>query len=277
MIYEPRFLKKAVGIISEKPDLYYLPVKSEILPESELRERFGSFFYPDKEKFREAVAGLTRAQVTDILLHLPELLGFVEESKVISFISLRYRRYMFRMIYMLWQDNFEFPPFRNVMLFILGHPKTPEYIKEIGFTAEELRSVVLSDNNHKRLVELSLDHGISVREFLLERKISLTSYLAVDVLGVFFLFCSGDDCLVFGTKKIIWALERFDLRNRAKVINNIYSKLTPEQRRNMPELLQFIISQHGIPDPQDKDGFWSMIHVKVIRDMIDDDRAPRSN
>ncbi len=226
--------------------------------------------FSDDAEFKEIVEGLTKGQMMEILMYLPDLMKVLGEEKIKYLIKRRYRRYVFRAIYLMWQDNFEANDFRNLMLYVLNIPKTALYLEEIGFTVDELRGVVLADSMLTKFVEMSMDLGISVREFLGRRKIGLTSYLAMDAMCVFFLFCSGEDCMAFGSTKLIWALDRFDTLNQAKVINNFYSKLPAEKRREMPELIRYVIAKHGMPDLRYQNEFWSLIHMPVVRDIIDD-------
>lgn len=272
MIYEPKLLIKALDEISAIDDNYFMPERSNDDSSASRSNTFAFFWFQENEKFREHVASMTRREVTDVLLALPEITGKAPDERILLFLKQRYRRYVFRIVYLIWQDNYDRPGIRDILLYILDHPKTAYYIEETGFSAAELKAIAISDNMETRIAGMARNQGVSVREFLSGHRISLTSYLAVDVMSVFLLFCSGEDCLALGSDKLIRAMSRFDILNQAKVINNLYTKLQSNVGKELPELVKYIVDKHGLPDinAPDRNDFWSLVHLQVIRSVADD-------
>lgn len=235
-----------------------------------------SLFHMTDEKIREnAIFSLTKKQITDILWQLPMLLEIFSEDRVIPIIRIRYRKYMFRILYLLWQDYYDKVKFRNLFLYVVNNPKTAEYVKEVNFTAETLRSIALSNQTDSKFIELARVEKLDMREFLSTHRINRDSVLAIDVMSVFFLFCSGQEYLEFGSERLIIALMRFEMKNQAKVLNNMVRKLNREERMELKDVFYYFLYRYDRPVAAKTHEFWGLIQTEVMETVQEEFGADR--
>ncbi len=102
--------------------------------------------------------------------------------------------------------------------------------------------------------------------------IDRNSILAIDVMSIFFLFCSAKDYSSFGSERLIIALVRISMNNQAKVLNNILRKLSDEERILHKDVLQYFIYQYKYPVTASVHDFWKLIHPDALEIMQEEFR-----
>ena len=257
-------LQEAIQKISDKGALYDIHLNSPKDNECDISDCLYLFHMTDEAILKNAIFSLTKKQISDILWQLPALLEIFNESRIIPIIRMRYRKYMFRILYLLWQDYYDKTKFRNLFLYVVNNPKTAEYVKEVNFSAETLRSIVLSNQAENKFVELARLEQLDMREFLSYHKINRDSVIAIDAMSVFFLFCSGPDYFEFGSERLIIALMRFDMRNQAKVLNNMVRKLNKEERLLLRDVFEYFIYKYNFPVTVKTHEFWSLVQPESL-------------
>ena len=263
-------MKEAIRILSDSGALYNINHHSLKDGDFDIAQCLYMFHMTD-EKIREnAILSLTKKQISDILWQLPMLLEIFSEDRVIPIIRIRYRKYMFRILYLLWQDYYDKPKFRTLFLYVVNNPKTVEYVKEVDFSAETLRSIALSNQADSKFVELARTEELDMREFLSKHKINRDSVIAIDVMSVFFLFCSGQEYLEFGSERLIIVLMRFEMKNQAKVLNNMVRKLDKEERMKLKEVFYYFLYKYDRPAAGNPHEFWHLIQSETLETVLEE-------
>ncbi len=262
--YEPRLLNDALRALSDKEALYNIHWHSVYERESDFSEYLYLFRQPDEKALKDAILSLTRRQIETFLSQLPAFLEVYSEEKIFPIIRYRYRKYMFRILYLFWQDYYDKAKAQRLFLYVLNHPKTSEYVGEVHFSAETLRSLALSNQPENLFLELARSEGLDMREFLEYHRINRDSVIAIDATGVFFLFCSGSDYLEFGAERMIIAIMRFEMRNQAKVLNNMVKKLTKERRVLLKDVFHYFVYKYDSPAARDRHEFWSLVRPETM-------------
>jgi hypothetical protein len=218
----------------------------------------------------EWIKGLARNEIETILMGLLQFFDSHTAATVIPLIRMRYRRYVFRIIYVLWQDYYDKSEFRNLFLYALNHPKSVRYAAETRFTTDQLRSIALSSSVDRMLIELARKENRNMPEFLAYHKIRRDSVLAIDVASIVFLFCSAEEYLEFGSERLLIAIMRLETANRAKILNNMVKKLNPEQRKELKEVFIYFLYTYFDKDKSPKDYFWNYI-IPEVRETVWDE------
>jgi len=201
---------------------------------------------------------LTKREIEYILYNVENILEGVLEETLIELINLRYRRYIFRILYIIWQENYENPKIKRLFLAAIDNPKTLHYLDEIKFSLKNLRELVLAVNTESRMIDFSRQESLYMKEFLDSHNIQLKSILGIDVLSIFFLFCSAQDFMNFGAERLLIAIKRYEMANQAKILNNMAKKLNAQQRLELSPIIKYLLNKY--PDPEGKNsGFWIFI------------------
>lgn len=261
---EDLLLKEAIKTISDNNALYNIHHDPSEDVEFDIASCLYLFHMTDEKILENAILSLTKKQISDILWQLPTLLEIFSENRVIPIIRIRYRKYMFRIFYLLWQDYYDKPKFRNLFLYVVNNPKTAEYVREVNFSAEALRSIALSNQAESKFVELARTENLDMREFLSIHKINRDSVIAIDVMSVFFLFCSGKEYIEFGSERLIIVLMRFEMKNQAKVLNNMVRKLNKEERMALKDVFYYFLYKYNLPDTEKIHEFWNLIQPECL-------------
>jgi len=264
---ENPLLQAAIKTISEKDALYNIHRNSPDDSEFDIAGCLYLFHMTDEAILKNAIFSLTKKQISAILWQLPTLLEIFNENKILPIIRMRYRKYVFRILYLLWQDYYDKPKFRNLFLYVVNNPKTAEYVKEVNFSAETLRSIALSSQAENKFIELARTEQLDMREFLSFHKINRDSVIAIDAMSVFFLFCSGQDYIEFGSERLIIALMRFETKNQAKILNNMLRKLNREERLALKDVFQYFIYKYSLRGTEKIHEFWLLIQPELLETM----------
>lgn len=224
----------------------------------------------DDEKRNEKIRALSKTQLVNMFVSLNQFLNFASKEKIESIIELRYRRYLFRILYILWQDNYDNALFKNLFLFTLEQPKTMAYVSEINFSIEKIRELVTASNTESKMIEFSRLEKQDMRNFLDFHRIARKSILGIDMLSIFFLFCSGDDYLDFGSERLVIALTRFDTVNRAKILNNMVKKLNKEQRMVLQDTFTYFMDKYVKAQKRHNESFWDVVLPEVKEIFMDE-------
>lgn len=223
----------------------------------------------DENTNMQIIKSLSRKQIEEVLFDLPRLLEIFSETRITPLFKYRYRRYMFRILYLLWQDYYDKTKYHNLFLYVLNHPKSQEYVKEVNFTVDQLRSLVLSKQVENKLLEMARTENLEMRVFLSKHQINRDSVIAIDAIGIFFLFCSADDYLEIGSERLIIALMRSEIRNQAKIFNNMMKKLTKEELLKLKEVLLYFEYKYDNTITGKVQEFWNLISQET-REIYED-------
>lgn len=212
----------------------------------------------EKDRISQAIRSFSKNEIEYILFHAKKILEGVTEDTFLELIKSRYRRYVFRSLYILWQDNYENEKIRRLFLAAIDNPQTSGYVEEINFDIKTLRDLVVAVNTESRMIDFSRLESLDMKEFLAKHKIHRKTILGIDVLSIFFLFCSADDFIEFGSERLLIAIKRYELANQAKILNNMISKLNKEQMKELSSVIEYLLKKY--PHAQGRNsGFWVFI------------------
>jgi len=244
---------------------YYSEVIDKMQNQEEFRITENNFLFKNNadKQVEKYILRLTKNQIEAIVYGLPKIIDIFTMDKITPLIKLRYRKYMFRIIYVLWQDNYDKIKFRNFFLYVVNNPKTVNYVDEIKFTIDQLRTMALTNQMENKLVEFARSEKLDMAEFLKKHKIRRDSVLAIDVMSIFFLFCTANDYLEFGNERLIIAIMRCDINNQAKILNNMVKKTDAEQRNKLTDVFQFFIHRYVYSVSESNKNFWDLIMPDV--------------
>ena len=179
----------------------------------------------DKDIRQERIRALTKKEIEYILYNMQNILDGVLEERLTELINLRYRRYMFRILYVLWQDNYENPKIKRLFLIAIYTPNTSDYLDEISI-------------NRKTI-------------------------FGIDFLSIFFLFCSAKDLMEFGNERLLIAIKRYEMANQAKILNNMIKKLNKKQRIELSEVISYLLKKYPGKDGRNS-SFWTFVSPESI-------------
>ncbi|MHB8962683.1 MAG: hypothetical protein ACYC5K_05970 [Saccharofermentanales bacterium] len=260
---EYRLFKETIEALSSGGTYYTIREITERKNEFDISDYMNLFTIPDGKRAREAFLALTKKEVEGILFGIPKIVEVFGASRVIPFIRARYRKYVFRIIYLLWQDYYDNVKFRELFLYVFKHPQTASYTDEVRFSSGTLAELASSPHIENRLSELARKEQLDMREFLARHRISRESVLGIDVMSIFFLFCSGSDYLEFGNERLIIAAERFDVKNQAKMLNNMMNVLAKEEQEVLADVVKYFIAKYGSSASGIVHEFWSHVYPAV--------------
>lgn len=272
---ENPFLKEAIREITDKDALYDIHHSADNYCGFDYADCLHLFHVEDENVLEDEILSLTKKQITDILWQLPTLLEIFSENKIIPIIRTRYRKYVFRILYLLWQDYYDKPKFRNLFLYVVNNPKTADYVREVNFSAETLRAIALSNQAENKFIELARTENLDMREFLSFHKINRDSVIAIDSMSMFFLFCSAEDYMEFGSERLIIALMRFETKNQAKMLNNMVRKLDKEGRMALKEVFLYFIYRYSFPATEKTHEFWGLVQPETLQIVQEEFRTAR--
>jgi hypothetical protein len=268
-------LQEAIRTIADKDALYDIHHGVSDVSSFDYADCLHLFHIEDEKTLEDAILALTKKQISDVLWQMPTLLEIFSENKFVPIIRTRYRKYMFRILYLLWQDYYDKPKFRNLFLYVVNNPKTAEYVTEVNFSAETLRAIALSNQAESKFVELARVENLDMREFLAFHKINRDSVIAIDVMSVFFLFCSAPDYMEFGSERLIIALMRFETKNQVKMLNNMVRKLDKEGRMALKDVFLYFIYKYSFPSAERIHEVWGMVQPETLEIIQDEFRTAR--
>ncbi len=220
------------------------------------------FNIPSGKNAEDAFRALTRQQVEEVLFGIPKIIEIYGARKLIPLFRARYRSFMFHILYVFWQDYYDMGNYRELFLTVFKHPKTALFSEEVGFSPETLIELTTRPRAEARLAEMARDEGRDMREFLEAHRISRESAIGVDAMSIFFLFCTAEDYLDFGVDRLILAAERFDIKNQAKMLNNMMRVLTKEERDGLSDVFRHFIGRYPAAASGTLHEFWSSVFVK---------------
>ncbi len=222
----------------------------------------------DESIQRERLLSLSKKQLEELLYEIPKLIEIFSETKLTPIIKLRYRKYVFRILYLLWQDYYDKPRFSNLFLYVLNHPKSQNYVQEVNFTVETLRGLVLARQIENKFMEQARFEQMDLREFLNYHKISRESVIAMDVMGIFFLFCSAQEYIEIGSERLIIVLMRSNIKNQAKILNNILRKLSSEETILLKDVFYFFKYKYSSPAADAPHEFWTLTSSNTKEEIL---------
>lgn len=264
------FFEAAIKTIAGKNKFYDIHTSLNHEGNIAVANYYFLFQIADEKVLENAILSLTKTQVEVILCELPKLLEIFSESRITPIFRVRYRKYMFRILYLLWQDHYDNERFHNLFLYVLNHPKSAEYVKEVNFSVETLRSLVFAKEVESKFVEIARSEQRDMREFLTYHNINRDSIIAIDVMGIFFLFCSAQEYLEIGSERVIIALMRADMKNQAKILSNMIKKLSPEDRIELKDVFHYFYYKYNAPGAEINHEFWNMLSPNVLESVQDE-------
>lgn len=267
---EPQLLQDAIDTLSRENESYTIRDLVERERDFDITSFLFLFSMEDNQKYRDAVMSMTRREMENFLFGIPKLIEIYGSKRIIPIFQVRYRSFMFRIVFLLWQDFYDKKAFRDLFLFVFSHPKTGEYAKEVNFTAQNLKALVKAEHIDSTFSEMARNEKRDMREFLAFHKIQRESVIAIDAMSIFFLFCSSKDYLDFGSERLIIALHRFDIPNQAKILNNMMRVMTQEERTRLTDVFLYFLCRFtgdkNDPDPE----FWGYV-APEIRELLRDE------
>ncbi len=204
----------------------------------------------DEAQRNHLAFSMTKPELLDIIAALPAYVAVHPESEAAKLLMTRYRKYVFRQLYITWQDHYRNQPFCRIFATLLDSVKSQRYSDECGFIPQTLKEIVLSDNpigelsGHIRFENLSLFGFFDVHYIL------KNSQLALDSMSIFYLFCSSKDYFEIGDQRLAALLQRFSERYLVKILKNLLDKISPESLRQFPNTMmsfpkELILSSQG--------------------------------
>lgn len=189
---------------------------------------------------------------------MKNILEGVLEDTIVDIIKLRYRRYMFRVLYVLWQDNYENSKIKRLFLTAIDNPKTSQYVDEINFDMKSLRELVVAVETQSKMIDFSRRESLYMQEFLSVHKINRKTILGIDGLSIFLLFCSAEDYIEFGNERLLIAIKRYEMANQAKILNNMITKFDKQQREDFSDVIGYLLNKYPYEQGRNS-GFWVFI------------------
>ncbi|MHB1454464.1 MAG: hypothetical protein ACYCYM_10995 [Saccharofermentanales bacterium] len=221
------------------------------------------FTIPDEKRAKEAFRSLTKRQVEGVLFGASKIADIFGAGKLVPLFQARYRLYMFRIVYLLWQDLYDISKYREFFLSVFRHPKTAGYADEVHFTADTLIELAASHRIENKLSDLARQEKLDMREFLAFHKINRESVLGIDLMSIFFLFCTAGDYLEFGPDRLIIASTRLDMKNQAKMLNNMIRVLSKEERSELTAVIGHFIGKYENTSSGIVHEFWGNVYPAV--------------
>ena len=257
--------RDAIEKIANSEKYYDIHHKMDNSEQFDIADFYFIFEINDEEEFGNAVFSLTKGEIEAILYNLPKLLVKFNENRITPLFKLRYRKYMFRILYLLWQDNYGKTRFRNLFLYVLNLPESGFYVEEIKFSAETLISIVKDEDIETRFAGLARSEKVSMREFLDLHKIRKDSIIAIEVLSIFYLFCSSKDYIDIGSERLIIALMNAEMKNQAKILINMVKNLSVEDRLILNDVFQYFYYKYYYTGRKINDEFWNLVPSDIFK------------
>jgi len=221
---------------------------------------------PDNEKFTKAVLSFTITEYQSFIINIIENIDSVYDGRILNSILLRYKRHVFRLIYVLWQNNYDNKSFIKIFIKVLENSKSEKYVLETGFDIKTLKKIITSKRFDQSMIERARLEGLDMSEFLTSHKIHRKSLISIDLLSIFLLFCNARDYLDFGTERLLVAVNRYEMLNQAKTLNNMLKKLDAEQRKELEDVILHLLNKYPyISDLEENNlGFWDYISPESV-------------
>lgn len=271
------FFEAAIKKITSKEKFYDIHTSLKHEEHIDISHYYFIFQIADENALENAILSLTKTQIEVILCELPKLLEIFHETRITLIFRMRYRKYMFRILYLLWQDYYDRERFHNLFLYVLNHPKSVNYVKEVNFSVETLRSLVLAKQVENKFVEIARSEKLDMREFLSFHKINRDSIIAIDVMGIFFLFCSAEEYIEIGSERVIIALMRSDMKNQAKILSNMIQKLSSEDRIILKDVFRYFYYKYNAPGVEINHEFWKILPSNILEAVQDEFNSTKWN
>ncbi|MHB1483951.1 MAG: hypothetical protein ACYCYI_04750 [Saccharofermentanales bacterium] len=259
------FLKDAIAKISDGDFYYEINQKVKQADQIDPESFYYLFEIQDDEAFKAAIFSLSKSDIEMIMYLIPKLMTKFNESRISALFKIRYRKFMFRILYIHWQDNYEKTRFRNLFLYVLNLPKSEFYVDEVHFSIETLITLAKSKDKETKFAELARSARLSMREFLDLHKIRRDSLIAIEVMSIFFLFCNSQDYIDLGSDRLIIALKNAEMRNQAKILINMVKTLSVDERIILKDAFQYFNLMYYNTGGQINDEFWNLIPEHVFK------------
>lgn len=190
------------------------------------------------------IFSLTKYELESFISCLPEYMGLDQEADIFDMLSLRYRRYVFRRMYFLWQDNYLNPYFCSLFARLLDHEKSLQYAKECGYKPLELKNIIISPNAGRAVLDAAQKDQYGLIEYLNVHYIHKGSHIALDAMSVFYLFCSEKDYIEIGDLRLSLVIERFAKRAQLRILKNMIVKISKTSLDQFPATLLYFIKKY---------------------------------
>jgi hypothetical protein len=136
---------------------------------------------------------LTKNEMEALIEFLPNYLLKNASAEVADIFLARYRRYVFRRMFVVWQDYYHNKAFCRIFAALLEHDDSGRFTQECVFTPEELKKIVLSENVPSYVIDEAKNSPYGLIGYFSVHNFYKGCRLALDCMSVFFLFCSEKD------------------------------------------------------------------------------------
>jgi len=231
--------------LSDKSELYRMPYPNL---DGLSCDRFLVYYLSSSEEARRSmVYSLSKAELEALIGFLSGYLSKNPDAEIFDFLYSRYRRYVFRRMYLTWQDNYRNRAFCTLFANLLDHPKSPKYTDECGFKPAELKGIVLSDNASQTVMAEGMRSENGLIGYLNAHLISKCSHLALDTMSIFFLYCSEKDYIEIGDPRLSSVVCRYPERFQLRILKNMLNKISEDNIDKFKSTLHFFIEKFYLP------------------------------